>query len=154
MRKALYFVGLFFLIYSCSLNKQPIFVKIDNLKVISYAADTVKIKAVAFFENPNDVGGKISTENLKILVNDIEVAQLFSEDFKIPAKNNFSIPLRANIPTKNLLITNKNNVLGSLLSSLITKKIIIRIKGNLVYVIFGLKTAFLVDKTEALKINF
>ena len=154
MRKALYFLSLFFLICSCSLNKQPIFVKVDNIKVISYAADTVKIKAIAFFENPNNVGGKISTDNLKILVNNIEVAQVYSKDFKVPAKSKFFIPLTANIATKNLLNTNKNGVLGGLLSSLITNKINIRIKGDLEYVVFGFKKVFLVDKTEAIKIRF
>jgi hypothetical protein len=154
MRKAFYFSCLFLLICSCSVNKPPIFIKVDNVKVISYAADTIKVKAIAFFENPNDVGGKISTNDLKIFVNNIEVAQVFSEDFKVPAKNEFSIPLTANIPTKNLLNTDKNGVLGGLINSFITNKINIRIKGNLEYVVFGFKKEFLVDKTEAIKIKF
>ncbi|TXD50519.1 hypothetical protein [Polaribacter sp. IC063] len=154
MRKALYFSCSLLLICSCAVNKPPVFIKVDNIEVISYAADTVKIKAIAYFENPNDVGGKIATDNLKILVNDIEVAQVFSEDFKIPAKKEFSIPLLANIPTKNLLSTGKNGVLGGLLNSLITNKVTVRIKGNLVYKVFGFKKEFLVNQTEAIKINF
>jgi hypothetical protein len=154
MRKTLYFLSLFILICSCSVNKQPIFIKIDDLKVISYASDTVKIKAVAFFENPNDVGGKISTDDLKILVNDVEVAQVFSEDFKVPVRNEFSIPLTANIPTKKLLNTGKNGVLEGLINSFISKKISVRIKGNLEYAVFGFKKEFLVDKTQEIKIKF
>jgi hypothetical protein len=154
MRKAFYFLSLIFLIYSCSVNKQPVFLKVDNVKVISYAADTIKIKADAFFENPNDVGGKITTENLKIFVNQIEVAQVFSEDFKVPARKEFSIPLLANIPTKTLLSTDKNGVLGGLINSLFSQKVNVQIKGNLEYSVLGFKKAFIVDKTEEIKIRF
>jgi hypothetical protein len=154
MRKAFYFSCLFLLICSCSVNRPPIFIKVDAVKIVSYALDTIKIKAVAFFENPNDVGGTISTDNLKILVNDIEVAHVFSEDFKVPAKNKFSIPLTANISTKKLLNTNKNGGLGGLINSLFNNKINLRIKGNLDYEVFGFKKEFLVDKTETIKIKF
>lgn len=145
---------LFLLIYSCSVKKQPIFIKVDDIKIISFAADTIHLKANAFFENPNDVGGKIATDDLSILVNNIEVAQVFSEDFKVPARDRFTIPLTAKVPTKKLLDTNKNGVLGGLINSFISKKVNIRIKGKLEYVVFGFKKEFLVDKTEELKIKF
>lgn len=154
MKKAFYFLGLLLLMLSCSVKKQPVFLKVDNVKVISFAADTIKLNANAFFENPNDVGGKISTENLAIFVNNIQVAEVFSDEFKVPARKEFSIPLTASIPTKNLLNTDKNGVLGGLLNSLLTNKVTIRIKGNLEYVVFGLKKEFLVDKTEEIKIKF
>lgn len=142
------------LIFGCSVQKEPVFVKVDNVKVVSFAADTIKLKAIAFFENPNDVGGKISTDDLAVFVNDTEVAQIFSEDFKVPARDNFSIPLIAHIPTKNFLNSNKNGMLEGLINSFISKKISVRIKGNLEYVVFGFKRDFLVDKTEEIKIKF
>lgn len=157
MRKALYFLSLIFIIFiifSCSINKKPIFIKVDNIKIISYDSDTVKLKANAFFENPNDVGGKISADYLDIFVNNIAVAQLFLENFKVPVKKEFSVPLTANIPTKKLLNTDKNGLLGGLINSLITQKVNVRIKGNLDYVVFGLKKEFLIDKSEAIKIKF
>ncbi|MFY9242103.1 MAG: hypothetical protein WAO74_03660 [Polaribacter sp.] len=153
MKKIVYFLSLFALILSCSVKKQPVFIKVDNVKVISFAADTIKLKADAFFENPNVVGGKISTENVAIFVNDIEVAQVFSDEFKIPANKEFSIPLTANIPTKNLLNSNKNGVLGGLLNSILTNKVTLRIKGNLEYSVFGFKKDFLVDTTKEINIK-
>lgn len=154
MKNILYFSLLFLLIFGCSVQKEPVFVKVDNVKVVSFAADTIKLKAIAFFENPNDVGGKISTDDLAVFVNETEVAQIFSEDFKVPARNNFSIPLIAHIPTKNFLNSNKNGMLEGLINSFISKKISVRIKGNLEYVVFGFKRDFLVDKTEEIKIKF
>lgn len=139
---------------SCAVNKEPIFIKVDNVKLVSISADTIRIKAEAFFENPNDVGGEISTDELKIYTNNIEVAQIFSDEFKVPARKAFQIPLQAKIPTKKLLNTNKNGVLGGLINSFITKKINIRIKGNLEYVVFGFKREFLVDESKELDIKF
>lgn len=153
MKKAFYFIGLFLLIYSCTIHKEPVFIKIDNIEVISYAGDTIKLKALAFFENPNDVGGTISTDHLKILVNDIEVAQLFSDDFKVPAKKEFSIPLLANIPSKTLLNSDKNGLLGGLINSLLSKKVAVKIEGNLQYSFLGFKKDFLVDKTQDINIK-
>jgi len=152
MKNKLYFLVLFLILSSCSLQKEPVFIKVDNVKVLSFAADTIKLKAVAFFENPNDVGGSISTDEIKIFVNDKEVAQVFSEKFKVPAKDNFSIPMIANIPTKNILNSNKNGMLGGLLNSLLTNKVKVRIKGNLHFSVFGFKKEFLIDKTQEIKL--
>ncbi len=154
MKNILYFLLIFLLVFGCSVQKEPVFVKVDNVKVVSFASDTIKLKATAFFENPNDVGGKISTDDLAVFVNDIEVAQIFSEDFKVPARDNFSIPLIAHIPTKNFLNSNKNGMLEGLINSFISQKINVRIKGNLEYVVFGFKRDFLVDKREEIKIKF
>ena len=73
MKNKLYFLVLFLILSSCSLQKEPVFIKVDNVKVLSFAADTIKLKAVAFFENPNDVGGSISTDEIKIFVNDVYI---------------------------------------------------------------------------------
>ncbi|WP_299065034.1 hypothetical protein [uncultured Polaribacter sp.] len=154
MKNILYFLLLFLLVFGCSVQKEPVFIKVDNVKVVSFASDTIKLKATAFFENPNDVGGKISTDDLAVFVNDTEVAQIFSEDFKVPARDNFSIPLIAHIPTKNFLNSNKNGMLEGLINSFISQKINVRIKGNLEYVVFGFKRDFLVDKREEIKIKF
>ncbi|MFQ3297060.1 MAG: hypothetical protein ACI9JT_000488 [Polaribacter sp.] len=154
MKNTLFFLVLILLMYRCSVQKEPIFIKVDQIKVLSFAADTIKLKATAFFENPNDVGGKISTDEIKIFVNGAEVAQVFSEEFQVPAKNKFSIPLIAYISTKDILGSNKGGILGGLLSSIITNKVNIRIKGSLEYVVFGFKKDFSFDKTEEIKIKF
>lgn len=154
MKKAFYFLSLLILFFSCSVKKQPIFIKVDDVKIISFASDTIQLQANAFFENPNDVGGKISTDDIVILVNNIEVAQVFSDEFKVPAKDKFTIPLTAKISTKKLLNSDKNGVLGGLINSFISKKVNVRIKGNLEYVVFGFKKEFIVDKTEEIKIKF
>ncbi|MCG1037156.1 LEA type 2 family protein [Polaribacter sargassicola] len=154
MKNFLYFTFIFLLLTSCSVNEQPIFIKVDNVEVVSFTGGEVNLKANALFENPNDVGGKISTDEIAIFVNDIEVAQVSSEEFDVPAKNNFTIPLKAVIPTKKIFEANKNDALGGLLGSLLTNKINVRFKGSLKYAVFGFKSEFLIDEIEEIKIKF
>jgi hypothetical protein len=153
MKNSLYFILSLLLFTSCSLTKQPVFVKIDNVKVMHFSSDTLRLKAVAFFENPNNVGGKISTDEMKVIVNGVEVAQVFSDKFRVPAKKIFQIPLQANILTKDILKGFKTGLLSGLINTVLAKKIMIRIKGNLQYDVYGFKKEFLVDKTEEIKIK-
>ncbi|MDG1697663.1 MAG: hypothetical protein P8H93_01955, partial [Polaribacter sp.] len=126
MKNSLYFILSFLLFTSCSLTKQPVFVKIDNVKVMHFSSDTLRLKAVAFFENPNNVGGKISTDEMKVIVNGVEVAQVFSDKFRVPAKKTFQIPLQANILTKDILKGFKTGLLSGLINTVLAKKIMIR----------------------------
>lgn len=153
MKNSAYFLFLILLISSCSVQKKPVFIKVDNVKIVSFASDTIKLKAAAYFENPNAVGGVISSDEINIFVNGTSVAQVFSAPFKVPGNKAFSIPLSAHIPTKNILNADKNGVLGGLLNSLFTKKVTVQIKGNLQYAVFGFKSSFLIDKTEEIKIK-
>jgi hypothetical protein len=153
MKNTLYFLILFLLITGCSVKESPIFIKVDNVKIISFAADTIRLKADAFFENPNIVGGTISTDKLKIIINEAEVAQVSSEEFKVPARDNFTVPLTAVIPTKRIFKNNENGILGGLINSLVKKTIKVQIKGDLKYKVLGFSNVYYIDKTEDIKIK-
>ena len=154
MKKTFYFLGLFLLIYSCSVKKSPVFIKVDDVKLISFASDTVRLHANAYFQNPNDVRGKISTDEIKVIVNGVEMAKVYADDFIVPAINEFLIPLKVVIPTKRIFENNKNGILGGFINSILAKKVKVQFKGNLKYTVFGFQKEFLIDKTEEIKINF
>lgn len=151
MKNFLYFTILIFVISSCSVNKQPVFVKVDNVKVTSFSGDTIRLKAEAFFENPNDVGGAISTDEIKVIVNGAEVAQVSSEEFKVPARKEFAIPLVVVIPAKKVFENNKNGILGGLLNSIINKSIKVQFKGDIKYKVFGFSKEYPVDHIQEIK---
>ena len=153
MKKGLYFLGLFLLIYSCSVKEKPVFLKVDNIQLISATSDTIRLKADAFFNNPNDVGGKISTDEIKVFVNGTEVAQVSSDEFKVPARDQFTVPLKIAIPTKRVFENNKNGLLGGLLNSLFNKSVKIQLKGDIKYKVFGFSKTYPIDKTQDLKIK-
>ncbi|MHB0756663.1 LEA type 2 family protein [Polaribacter sp. M15] len=153
MKKAYYFFVFCLVIFSCTVNKKPVFIKVDNLKLISVTSDTIRLKANAFFQNPNDVGGKIATDEVKVLVNDTQVALVSSDEFTIPARKEFTVPLKVVIPTKKIFENHKNGILGGLLNSVFNKSVKIQFKGNLQYKVFGYSIDYPLDITQNIKIK-
>lgn len=101
--------------------------------------------------NPNDIGGKLKTDEIKVFVNGNEMASVSTESFDVPAKKEFSIPLKANVPTDSLL---SDKSLSSLLGSLLSKKIEVQYKGDIKYKVLGFSHTYTIDKTENVKIKY
>ena len=62
---------------------------LKNIKVVDSNIKNITLSADAHFINPNDVGGTLKTDNLKVFINDTEVAKFVSEEFKVPSKKDF-----------------------------------------------------------------
>ena len=154
MKNLGYFLVIFFLITACSVRKKPVFLKIDDVKILSYRTDTIRLQANAYFKNENDVGGKISTDEIKVIVNGAEVAQVSSEEFKVPANKEFSIPLKVVIPAKKVFENNEGGILGGLLNSVLNNSLKVQFKGDIKYKVWGYSSIYPIDKTEEIKIKF
>lgn len=152
MKRLGYFLIFLLLLCSCTIYEKPIFVKVDDVKVLSVASDTIRLKAAVFFKNPNNVGGKIATDQIKVIFNGVAVAQVSSKEFKVPAKKEFSIPLHVVIPTKKVFENNKKGILGGLLNSLLNQSIKVQFKGGLKYHVFGFSKVYEIDKTREIKL--
>jgi len=152
MKNRLYFFLLFLLLSSCAVKKKPIFIKVDDVKIVSVTMDTIRLKAAAFFENPNGVGGTISSDKIQIIVKDASIASVYVDEFKVPARASFSVPLMAVIPTKKVFQNNKNGILGGLINSFLNKSIKLRFKGNLKYKVFGFSNTYPIDKVQEIKL--
>lgn len=152
MKKVLSILVFIFVVISCSVKKKPIFLKIDDVNVLSFKTDTVKLEAKAYFKNENDIGGKISTDEIKVFVDDIEVAKVSSEEFKVPANKEFSVPLLVAVPTKKVF-DNEGGILGGLLKSVLNNSIKVKFKGNIKYKVLGFSSVYPIDKTKELKIK-
>ncbi|MCT4698804.1 NDR1/HIN1-like protein [Tenacibaculum haliotis] len=153
MKKWGFFIVVLFIV-SCSVKKKPIFIKVDDIKIMSIASDTIRLKATAFFKNPNDIGGKLATDEIKVIVNGEEVAQVSSDEFEVPARKEFNIPLKVVIPAKKIFGDTKNGILGGLINSILTKSIKVQFKGDLKYRVLGFSDVYPIDKTEDIKIKF
>ena len=138
---------------SCSIKKKPVFLKVDDVKVISVTSDTVKLTASAFFKNPNDVGGKISTEGIKLFVDGEQVAAVSSDEFKVPVRKDFAIPLKVVFPTKKIFGNSNKGFLNGLIKSVLNNNLKVRFKGDLKYKVFGFSKVYPIDKTETIKIK-
>ncbi|MDB4168373.1 hypothetical protein N9601_07970 [Polaribacter sp.] len=150
MKNRLYFLVLFLLMSSCAVKKKPIFIKVDDVKIVSVTMDTIRLKAAAFFENPNGVGGTISSDKIQIIVKGASIASVYVDEFK--ARASFSVPLMAVIPTKKVFQNNKNGILGGLINSFLNKSIKLRFKGNLKYKVFGFSNTYPIDKVQEIKL--
>lgn len=153
MRNLVLFTVVFFVLFGCSISKKPVFLKVDDVQLVSLQSDTIRLKANAYFQNPNDVGGKISTDQIIVIVNGAELAQVSSEEFKVPSRKDFTIPLSVVIPAKRVFENNKNGILGGLINTLLNKTIKVQFKGDLKYKVLGFSKVYPVDKTQEIKIR-
>lgn len=150
MKKLLILLTIITTFSSCSVKEKPEFLRVENIKVLESTKETVTLTADAFFMNPNDIGGELKSDGIKVLINNNEMATVSTESFKVPAKKEFSIPLKANIPTDSLF-SNKN--LGDLISSLFSKKLKVQYVGEIKYKVLGFSHTYAIDKTEEVKIK-
>lgn len=150
MKKILLLLTISTALIGCSVNKKPEFLRVENIKVLESDSNSVTLTADAFFNNPNDVGGELQTDAIKVFVNDNELATVSSKSFKVPAKKEFSIPLKTTILTKELF--NETN-LGGLIGSLFSKKLKVQYKGDIKYKVLGFSHTYNIDKTEEVKIK-
>ncbi|MDO6597169.1 LEA type 2 family protein [Oceanihabitans sp. 2_MG-2023] len=136
---------------SCSVKEKPEFLRVDNIKVDDSNSKYITLTADAYFMNPNDISGELKTDEIKVFVNNNQMATVKTESFKVPARKEFSIPLEANVPTDSLL---SNKSLSGLLGSLLSQKMKVQYKGQIKYKVLGFSHTYDVDKTENIKIKF
>ena len=151
MRKLIILSTICLVFLSCSVNEKPQFIGIENIKVLESTSKQVTFTADAFFINPNDIGGELQTDEIKVFVNDNEMASVSTESFKVPAKKEFSIPLKTIVPTDSLF---SNKSIGGLIGSLFSKKVKVQYKGDIKYKVLGFSYTYEIDKTEDVKIKF
>ncbi len=138
-------------ILSCSVKEKPEFLRVDNIKVDDSNSKFITLTADAYFLNKNDISGELKTDEIKVFVNNNQMATVTTESFKVPAKKEFSIPLKANVPTDSLF---SDKSLSGLLGSLLSQKMKVQYKGQIKYKVFGFSHTYDVDKTENVKIKF
>ena len=54
-------------ILGCSVNEKPEFQRVENIKVLESNSQYVLITADALFINPNDIGGNLKTDEIKVI---------------------------------------------------------------------------------------
>jgi len=138
---------------SCAVKKKPEFIKIDGIELLEANSRTLTLKAEALFNNPNVVGGRLNTEGVNVFVNDMLMGVVSAEEFKVPAKNSFKVPLQIKINTKDLLSKDPNGFLSGLLNSVLNKNLKVTYKGVIQFKALGFSYKYPIDKTETVKIK-
>lgn len=151
MRKLIILSTICLAFLSCSVNEKPQFIGLENIKVLESTSKYVTFTAEAKFINPNDIGGELQTDEIKVFINDNEMASVSTESFKVPAKKEFSVPLKTNVPTDSIF---SNKSIGGLIGSLFSKKVKVQYKGDIKYKVLGFSYTYDIDQTEDVKIKF
>ncbi|EDP96169.1 LEA type 2 family protein [Kordia algicida OT-1] len=151
--KKLIIIPLLLLLVSCVVKEKPLFVKVDNMQVVSSSLDSIVLTADAYFLNQNDVGGSLESKNIDVIIDGIPVAKMSSKVFDVPARDEFTIPLKVVVPTKEVFEKNKGGLLGGILNSLVNKKMNVQYKGTITYTKFGFSYDYEVDRTQEVKIK-
>jgi hypothetical protein len=153
MMKKFTILLLILLTTSCAIKKKPEFIKIDGIELVEANSRTLTLKAEALFNNPNVVGGRLNTEGVNVFVNDMLMGVVSAEEFKVPAKNSFKVPLQIKINTKDLLSKDPNGFLSGLLNSVLNKNLKVTYKGVIQFKALGFSYKYPIDKTETVKIK-
>lgn len=150
LKRSLFILVIFTLVFNCTVTEKPEFIGLDKIKVINSNLKSITLSADAMFKNPNDVGGKLKTDDLKVYINDTEVATIVSDEFDVPSKQNFTIPLVVSVATDSLI---DQKSLGGLLGSLLSQQLKVRYKGEIDYKVFGYSSSYTVDELQNIKIK-
>ncbi len=81
--KKLMLISLFFSLFvNCTVTEKPEFISLENIEVVDSNIETITLSADANFINPNDVGGTLKTDNMKVYINGTEVANFETKNFE------------------------------------------------------------------------
>ena len=150
MRRPIILLTLLFTLFSCKVSEKPEFISVENIALVESNKNSITIKADALFKNPNAIGGKLWTDEIKVFVNGNKMATVSTKTFDVPPKDEFTIPLVTKIATDSVL-SNKN--LSSILGSILSQRLEVQYKGDIKYRVFGFSHKYAVDKTENVKIK-
>jgi len=138
---------------SCGIKQKPKFIKVDNIKFITASSTKVILSANALFNNPNVIGGRLNTEGVQVYVNDISFGRIETEEFKVPANDDFTVPLKIQIKTKDLLDKDSKGFLNGLLNSVLNRSLKVRYEGTIQFKALGINHSYPINKTETIKIK-
>ena len=137
---------------SCSVNETPEFVKISNVLVKDYSSETITITSDLVFHNHNSIGGVLQVNQVKVWVNTIDLGNVNSDDFQVPSKKEFTVPIVFEIPY-NRIFKDKENIVLNVLTALQTKTIEVSYKGNITYKLGAFTYDYPMDYTEIIDLK-
>ncbi len=136
------------LLSSCKYNEKPEFVRLDRIELGEMSIQTVNFEVDAVFTNGNDIGGKLVTENIDLYVDNVLVGNFKTEEFNVPARDTFLIPLKGKIRTDKILKRKKSDMLNQILAIVNSKKVTVRLEGDIVFKKGPFSHTYKVNKTD------
>ncbi|HIP48800.1 MAG TPA: hypothetical protein EYG92_07540 [Lutibacter sp.] len=137
---------------SCTVNETPEFIKVSNVGIENYSTETITVTSDLVFQNPNSIGGVLQANEVKVWVNTIDLGNVNSDDFQVPSKKEFTVPILFEIPY-NRIFKDKENIVLNVLTALQTKTIEVSYKGNVTYKLGAFTYDYPMDYTEIIDLK-
>lgn len=153
MGKILLLSTIFVLTASCSISNKPTFKYIDSIEVTNISLDRVTLNANAVFNNPNNLKGKLSINDIHLFVDDMDIGSVSAKQFDVPAKTEFTIPLQGTFSLSKVYKENKNDILGSILKVIQTDSITVQYKGSIKYYLGNFSYPYTIDKEQKIRLR-
>ncbi|QKX07492.1 hypothetical protein HN014_22085 [Aquimarina sp. TRL1] len=153
MNKILLLLTIFFISIRCSSPEKPIFKSLNNIDIKKASLTEVTIHADAIFDNPNNLSGKLSIEDLHILVDNVDIGIISSKEFNVPKKESFTIPLTGTFPLSKIYKNNKKGILNSILSIATTDSLTIEYDGKIRYHLHDFSYPYHINTSQKIKIK-
>ncbi|MBQ4821188.1 hypothetical protein [Aquimarina sp. MMG016] len=153
MKKFLLLSTIFILLSACSVSKKPEFKYVDKIQVKKVSMRNITLTTDAVFNNPNNLKGKLSIEDLHIFVDNIDVGTISSQEFDVPAKSEFTIPLEGTFSLSKIYEKNKNGILGSILNVIQTDSLKIQYKGAIRYHLGTFSYPYQINKEQKVSLK-
>lgn len=153
MKKSLILSTIYLLVVGCSIPKKPEFKYVDRISVKNVSMRDITVTADAIFNNPNNLTGSLSIDDIRIFVDNIEVGTVSSSEFDVPSKKEFSIPLEGKVSLSRIYKDHKNNILSSILKTIQTDSLNITYKGSIRYHLGDFSYPYKIDKQQKISIK-
>ncbi len=153
MKKAFSILMLCVFFFGCNIKEKPEFIGVENISIAKASLDTINLKAKAIFKNGNDLGGTLLTDEIKVFIDSTYVATVSSRAFKVPPRDEFTIPLLVKFPTSKLFEEGKGGLLGTIIKQLLNNKVVVNFKGDITYKLAGFSFDYPIDHSEEIIIK-
>ncbi|PCH75888.1 MAG: hypothetical protein COB98_07820 [Flavobacteriaceae bacterium] len=118
---------------SCTVSEAPEFVGVENVRLQKFDGKEIEVFASLRFLNPNSLGGTLKCDDIKVMVNDMNVGVINSELFEVPSKEEFTVPFVAKIPYQKLFKTDRKDLFKNILNMVLEQKLQLKYTGSVRY---------------------
>jgi len=141
------------LFFSCSFKEKPEFIGVENIGIARASLDTINLRANAIFKNGNDLGGTLLTDEIKVFIDSTYVATVSSKTFRVPTRDEFTVPLLVKFSTSKLFQKGNGGLFGAILKQVLNNKVEVLFKGDLTYKLGGFSFDYPIDHNEEILIK-
>ncbi len=144
---------IFLVIAGCTKPQTPHFKELEKVKITKANKDSLLLQATAIYNNPNAFGGKVTTTDIDVYVNDIPIGRInHAGETEIPKSSDFVVPISIRFNPKIILSENKG-FLGQALKSFFKNELAIRYEGTATMEILNIPFKVPINEVDTVAFN-